>query len=353
MEKVDILSLDVKDLQDILKEHKINGFVARQIYDFLHNKLEFNFDNFNNIKKETRSLLKDLFYIPELKKVTSLISKDKQSEKYLFSLNDKLLLESVLLTHDNRKTLCVSSQIGCPLRCDFCATGTMKFEKNLTASEIIMQFYLIQKDLKKKNQKISNIVYMGMGEPFLNYDNVIKSVNILNNSNGQNISKRNFTISTSGLINEIKKLADDEKQVHLAISLHSAIQSVRDKLMPINKRYSLEKLSESLKYYQDKTNNRITFEYILIDDLNMDKDAVSALTKFIKQFNAHVNLIPYNKVFGKPYITPSKTRQHAFYNALKNNKINVTLRDTKGQDIAAACGQLKIKKEKEQDGKNN
>lgn len=249
MEKVDILSLDVKDLQDILKEHKINGFVARQIYDFLHNKLEFNFDNFNNIKKETRSLLKDLFYIPELKKVTSLISKDKQSEKYLFSLNDKLLLESVLLTHDNRKTLCVSSQIGCPLRCDFCATGTMKFEKNLTASEIIMQFYLIQKDLKKKNQKISNIVYMGMGEPFLNYDNVIKSVNILNNPNGQNISKRNFTISTSGLINEIKKLADDEKQVHLAISLHSAIQSVRDKLMPINKRYSLEKLAESLKYY--------------------------------------------------------------------------------------------------------
>ncbi|WP_311678058.1 23S rRNA (adenine(2503)-C(2))-methyltransferase RlmN [Sneathia vaginalis] len=353
MEKVDILSLDVKDLQDILKEHEINGFVARQIYDFLHNKLEFNFDNFNNIKKETRSLLKDLFYIPELKKVTSLISKDKQSEKYLFSLNDKLLLESVLLTHDNRKTLCVSSQIGCPLRCDFCATGTMKFEKNLTASEIIMQFYLIQKDLKKKNQKISNIVYMGMGEPFLNYDNVIKSVNILNNPNGQNISKRNFTISTSGLINEIKKLADDEKQVHLAISLHSAIQSVRDKLMPINKRYSLEKLAESLKYYQDKTNNRITFEYILIDDLNMDKDAVSALTKFIKQFNAHVNLIPYNKVFGKPYITPSKTRQHAFYNALKNNKINVTLRDTKGQDIAAACGQLKIKKEKEQDGKNN
>ncbi len=257
------------------------------------------------------------------------------------------------MTHDNRKTLCVSSQIGCPLRCDFCATGTMKFEKNLTASEIIMQFYLIQKDLKKKNQKISNIVYMGMGEPFLNYDNVIKSVNILNNPNGQNISKRNFTISTSGLINEIKKLADDEKQVHLAISLHSAIQSVRDKLMPINKRYSLEKLAESLKYYQDKTNNRITFEYILIDDLNMDKDAVSALTKFIKQFNAHVNLIPYNKVFGKPYITPSKTRQHAFYNALKNNKINVTLRDTKGQDIAAACGQLKIKKEKEQDGKNN
>ena len=169
MEKVDILSLDVKDLQDILKEHEINGFVARQIYDFLHNKLEFNFDNFNNIKKETRSLLKDLFYIPELKKVTSLISKDKQSEKYLFSLNDKLLLESVLLTHDNRKTLCVSSQIGCPLRCDFCATGTMKFEKNLTASEIIMQFYLIQKDLKKKNQKISNIVYMGMGEPCLLY----------------------------------------------------------------------------------------------------------------------------------------------------------------------------------------
>lgn len=347
MEKLDIISLKLENLKSVFKDNGIKEYVANQVYDFLHNKLVFNFDEFNNIKKETRDKLKEMFFIPDFKKVTSLISKDKQSEKYLFSLNGKLLLESVLLTHNNRKTLCVSSQIGCPLRCDFCATGTMKFEKNLTSSEIVMQFYIIQKELKLRNEKISNLVYMGMGEPFLNYDNVIRSINILNDEKGQNISKRNFTISTSGLINEIKKLANDEKQVHLAISLHSAVQNTRDKLMPINRRYSLEKLNEALKYYQNVTNNRITFEYILIDELNMDNDEKKALINFVKPFNSHINLIPYNPVVGKTYLTPSKKKQYEFYNALKNNKINVTLRDTKGQDIAAACGQLKIKKEKE------
>lgn len=347
MEKLDIISLKLENLKSVFKDNGIKEYVANQVYDFLHNKLVFNFDEFNNIKKETRDKLKEMFFIPDFKKVTSLISKDRQSEKYLFSLNGKLLLESVLLTHNNRKTLCVSSQIGCPLRCDFCATGTMKFEKNLTSSEIVMQFYIIQKELKLRNEKISNLVYMGMGEPFLNYDNVIRSINILNDEKGQNISKRNFTISTSGLINEIKKLANDEKQVHLAISLHSAVQNTRDKLMPINRRYSLEKLNEALKYYQNVTNNRITFEYILIDELNMDNDEKKALINFVKPFNSHINLIPYNPVVGKTYLTPSKKKQYEFYNALKNNKINVTLRDTKGQDIAAACGQLKIKKEKE------
>lgn len=347
MEKLDIISLKLENLKSIFKDNGIKEYVANQVYDFLHNKLVFNFDEFNNIKKETRDKLKEMFFIPDFKKVTSLISKDRQSEKYLFSLNGKLLLESVLLTHNNRKTLCVSSQIGCPLRCDFCATGTMKFEKNLTSSEIVMQFYIIQKELKLRNEKISNLVYMGMGEPFLNYDNVIRSINILNDEKGQNISKRNFTISTSGLIDEIKKLANDEKQVHLAISLHSAVQNTRDKLMPINRRYSLEKLNEALKYYQNVTNNRITFEYILIDELNMNNDEKKSLIKFAKTFNSHINLIPYNPVVGKTYLTPSKKKQYEFYNALKNNKINVTLRDTKGQDIAAACGQLKIKKEKE------
>lgn len=353
MEKLDIISLDLHELKEIFKANDIKEFIATQVYDFIHNRLIFDFDEFNNIKKETREKLKEIFFIPDFKKVTSLVSKDRKSEKYLFSLNGKFLLESVLLTHNNRKTLCVSSQIGCPLRCDFCATGTMKFEKNLEASEIIMQFYIVQKELKKKNQKISNLVYMGMGEPFLNYNNVIKSINVINSEKGQNISKRNFTISTSGLIEEIKKLANDEKQVHLAISLHSAIQETRDKLMPINKRYSLEKLKEALEYYQKNTKNRITFEYILIDGLNMGYDDKKALINFVKPFNTHINLIPYNPVVGKKYITPPKSEQIKFYNSLKNNKINVTLRDTKGQDISAACGQLKIKKEKEKNEKNN
>lgn len=352
MDKKDILNFNYEELKQELSRFNLKTFVINQIYDWLHNKLEFNFDNFSNIKKETRELLKDNFFINDFKCIAKQESLDKKTAKYLFSINGKLLLESVLLTHNNRKTLCVSSQIGCPLKCDFCATGTMRFEKNLTASEIIQQFYYIQKELRANNDKITNLVYMGMGEPFLNYDNVIKSINLLNSDRGQNISKRNFTISTSGLINEIKKFANDEKQIHLAISLHSVKQEIRDKLMPINRRYNLEDLRLALMEYQKLTNNRITFEYILIDDMNIDKSDAILLTKYLKNFNAHVNLIPYNKVVSKPYVTPSKEKQKEFYNYLKNNKINATLRETKGQDIFAACGQLKVKKENNTDEKN-
>lgn len=352
MEKIDIISLDINDLKNILKKYEIKEYVANQIYDFIHNKLEFNFDNFSNIKLETRQLLKEIFFFPKFECITKLVSSDNKTKKYLFKINDKEMVESVLLIHNNRNTLCVSSQVGCPLKCDFCATGTMKFEKNLTSSEIVMQFYYIQKDLKIENDKISNLVYMGMGEPFLNYENVIKSINILNNSKGQNISKRNFTISTSGLVKEIKRLADDEKQIHLAISLHSAIQDIRNKIMPVNKMYDLKSLKEALKYYQDKTKNRITFEYILIKDLNIDNLNAKALVQFLKDFNSHINLIPYNKVANKPYITPEKNEQKRFYEYIKSYKLNVTLRETKGEDIAAACGQLKVKKEKEKNEKN-
>lgn len=345
-----ILDCNLEDIKKILIENGIKGYVANQVYDFIHNKLVFNFDEFHNIKIETREKLKELFYFTDLKLVTKRESKDKLTTKYLFKLNDKMLLETVLLTHNNRKTLCVSSQIGCPLKCDFCATGTMRFEKNLTASEIFMQYYLVQKDIK---EKISNLVYMGMGEPFLNYDNVVMSINVLNDSKGQNISKRNFTISTSGLCDEIVKLANDEKQVHLAISLHSAIQETRDIIMPINRKYNLNNLKKALLEYQRITKNRITFEYILIDELNISDNDAYELIKFSRPFNVHINLIPYNIVIGKPYKTPSRNSQKNFYDILKLHNLNVTLRETKGQDIAAACGQLKVIKEKKIDEKNN
>lgn len=351
--KVNLIEASLEDIEKIVVE-KLNckKYVANQIFDFIHNKLEFDFNNFTNIKKEIREKLSNYFEVPGIKCIKILESKDKETKKFLFSLNQKYLVETVLLMHDNRKTLCVSSQVGCALACDFCATGTMKFEKNLSASEIVMQLYFVQKELRKTNEKVTNLVYMGMGEPFLNYDNVIKSINIINYEKGQNISKRNFTISTSGLVPQIVKLANDEKQVHLAISLHSATNDVRNIIMPINKRYPLEKLKEALLEYQNITNNRISFEYILIKDFNIDSKAANYLIAFLKDFNAHVNLIPYNIVEGKSYITPSKKESTEFYNILKRSKINVTLRETKGEDIAAACGQLKIKKEKE-DIENN
>lgn len=347
-EKLNLIEASLSDIERIVTE-KLNckKYVANQIFDFVHNKLEFDFNMFTNIKKDIREELVKYFEIPSVKCIKILESKDKGTKKFLFSLNHKFLIETVLLKHDNRNTLCVSSQVGCALACDFCATGTMKFEKNLSASEIVMQLYYVQKKLSETNEKISNLVYMGMGEPFLNYDNVIKSINILNDKKGQNISKRNFTISTSGLVPQIIKLADDEKQIHLAISLHSAIDKIRDIIMPINKRYPLEKLKEALLYYQKTTGNRISFEYILIKDFNIDKKASNNLIAFLKEFNAHVNLIPYNVVEGKSYVTPDKKEADEFYNLLKKSKINVTLRETKGEDILAACGQLKIKKEKE------
>ena len=351
--KIDLISLNVDEIKEILVKNDIKGYIAGQIFNFIHKNLIFDFDKFHNISKENREKLKELFFIPEYKLITTAVSDDKKTKKYLFLINKKMLLETVLLVHNNRNTLCVSSQVGCPLACDFCATGTMKFEKNLTASEIVMQYYIVSKELEKENKKISNLVYMGMGEPFLNYDNVIKSINILANEKGQNLSKRNFTVSTSGLVKEIMKIADDERQIHLAISLHSAIDETRNIIMPINKRYNLEKLKEALKYYQKQTKNRITFEYILIDKMNISNEEAEKLIEFLKEFNSHVNLIPYNRVEGKPYETPSINLQKKFFDKLRKAGINVTLRETKGQDIAAACGQLKVKKENENNEKNS
>ena len=345
MEKIDILNLNLEELQEVLLGMGFKKFRATQIYEWLHKKLVFDFEQFTNISKSDIEILKEKFEIGSLKYIMHQTSSDKETVKFLFSISGKRLIESVLLKYNNRYSICVSSQVGCPLKCDFCATGMMKFEKNLKASEILMQFYYLQNYLKEKGDKISNVVFMGMGEPFLNYDAVLKSINILNSKEGQEFSKRNFTISTSGLVKEINRFTEDEKQIGLAISLHSVDNEKRSELMPINKVNPLDKLKEALLNYQSKTKNRITFEYILIDDFNCEREESINLVKFIKSFNHLVNLIPYNKVVGKPYETPSLKKQKDFYTYLLNNKINVTLRETKGEDIQAACGQLKVKKE--------
>ncbi len=343
--KKDILNLDLPQLQEVFQELGLKKFNATQVYEWLHKKMEFDFYRFTNISKKDQIIIDNNFFVPKFKIVDHLISKEDKTEKFLFELEDKSMIETVLIGHNNRYTLCISSQIGCLLGCTFCATATMKYERNLTVSEILMQFYNVEKTLNLNNKKIDNVVFMGMGEPFLNYNNVINSINILHSDKGAFFSKRSFTISTSGLIKEIKKLARDEKQVNLAISLHSIKDSIRSEIMPINKKYPLDKLKKALIEYQIQTKNRITFEYILIDDLNCDKSFAFDLVKFLKQFSCLLNLIPYNPVIGKDYKTPSKAKQREFYNILKTNGINVTLRESKGQDIAAACGQLKAKKE--------
>ena len=345
LDKIDILSFNLEKLQGIFESLGLKKYNASQVYEWLHKKMEFSFDNFSNLSKENREILKKRFYLPKLEYKEHQVSIDDNTEKFLFELQDNRLIESVLIGHKNRYTLCVSSQIGCLLGCDFCATALMNYERNLEISEILLQYYYVEKYLKEKNETLSNVVFMGMGEPFLNYDNVIESINILNSKSGLNISKRNFTISTSGIVPAIKKFTEEEHQINLAISLHSVKDNIRSQLMPINKKYPLAELKNALVNYQIKTKNRITFEYILIDELNCEKKDAFDLATFLRSFSSLVNLIPYNPVSGKEYNAPSKKKQKEFYSILKERNINITLRETKGQDIAAACGQLKAKKE--------
>ena len=314
VEKIDILGMDLESLQKKFVEIGLKKFNASQVFDWLHNKLVFNFDEFSNISKKDREILKEKFYVAKLEFKMHQVSEDGDTEKFLFELKDRRLIESVLISHKNRHTLCVSSQIGCLIGCDFCATATMTYERNLSISEILLQYYYVQKHLLQRGEKLGNVVYMGMGEPFLNYDAVLGSINMLNSPN-------------------------------LAISLHSVKDDVRSEIMPINKTWGVKQLKESLLEYQKQTKNRITFEYILIDDLNCEPEDARELAGFLNSFSCLVNLIPYNPVGGKPYKTPSKQKQREFYKLLKDKNVNVTLRETKGQDIAAACGQLKAKKQ--------
>ena len=325
IEKIDILGMDLESLQEKFIGIGLKKFNASQVFDWLHNKLVFDFDEFSNISKKDREILKEKFYVAKLEFKTHQVSEDGDTEKFLFELKDKRLIESVLISHKNRHTLCVSSQIGCLIGCDFCATATMTYERNLSISEILLQYYYVQKHLMKRGEKLGNVVYMGMGEPFLNYDAVLGSINMLNSPKGQNFSKRNFTISTSGIVNGIKRFTESENQINLAISLHSVRDDVRSEIMPINKRWGVK--------------------HILIDDLNCEPEDARELAGFLNSFSCLVNLIPYNPVGGKPYKTPSKQKQREFYKLLKDKNVNVTLRETKGQDIAAACGQLKAKKQ--------
>lgn len=345
IEKTNILNLNYENLEKILTALDFKKYNTKQIFDWLHNKMEVNFENFSNVSKSNQNILKNHFYIPNIIVKDHQVSSNGDTEKILFELEDSALIESVLIGHKDRYTLCVSSQIGCLLACDFCATAMMKYERNLDISEILLQFYSVQKYLNNKNKKIDNIVFMGMGEPFLNFDNVINTIDILNSKDGQNYSKRNFTVSTSGLVPYIKQFTKLDSQINLAVSLHSVKDNLRNEIMPVNKKYPLSELKDSLLEYQKVTKKRISFEYILIDNFNCEKEDAVDLIRFLENFSCLVNLIPYNPVINKPYNTPSRNKQYEFYRILSKNNINVTLRDTKGQDIAAACGQLKAKRE--------
>lgn len=344
-EKINLLNLNQQELEELVISLGMKKFYGKQIFNWLHQKIVRDINEITNLSLKDRELLAEKTYIPFLNLLKQQISKIDKTEKFLFKLEDGNTIETVLLRHkDKRNTLCISSQVGCPVKCAFCATGQDGFVRNLDVNEIINQVYTVERRLIKQGSNINNIVFMGMGEPLLNLSNVLKALDILSNENGINISKRKITISTSGIVPNIEKILLEKLPIELAISLHSAINAKRDMIIPVNRSYPLEDLYAILQEYQRQTKRRISFEYIMINEFNVSDVDANALADFVHEFDHVVNLIPYNPVAGTEFERPSEKKIEKFFTFLKDvRKVNVTLRREKGTDIDGACGQLRQK----------
>jgi len=322
------------------------AFRADQLWNWLYVKGINKLSELNNISKKIINKIDDRYYLPQFKVSKSTLSKDG-TRKWLFELEDGKEIETVYIPDKNRGTICVSSQVGCPLSCSFCHTGTMKFSRNLSTSEILGQVMYVKKFLKdwssKSNKKkITNIVFMGMGEPLLNYDNVIKAINVLTDQKGLAFSKRKVTLSTSGVVPKIIDFKEDS-DINLAVSFHAAFDEIRDILVPINKKWPIKNLLDALREYSKKRKHkRITFEYIMLEGINDSIKDAKELVKLIKPFRAKINLIPFNPWPGSNYKASSPDQIKVFKKfILDEGKLVATVRLPRGDDVLAACGQLK------------
>ena len=301
-----------------------------------------------NISRDLRNKLSENYYIPEIKKVDVLVSKIDGTRKYLFEIEGGSIIESVLMRYHHGNSVCISTQSGCRMGCKFCASTLNGLERNLRPSELLGQIYEIEKDI---DEKVSNIVLMGSGEPLDNFDNVVKFLQLITDENGANISQRNITLSTCGLVPKINQLADMHLQITLALSLHASNNETRKKLMPIAYKYTIDEIIDACKNYFKKTGRRITFEYSLVAGQNDSKQEADELSNLIKGINCHVNLIPVNPIKERDFVQPTKEAAKQFKSRLEKNRINVTIRREMGRDINGACGQLRnnaMKKRKEQ-----
>lgn len=337
---MNIYGQTVEDLAKYFENMGEKKFKAIQVYDWLYKKRVISFDDMSNVKKSVIEKLKDDFTLslPEIIKRED----GKDVHKYLFRLTDGNLVEAVLMVHDYGNSLCVSSQVGCNMGCAFCESGRLKKKRDLDTDEMVGQILAVQDDL---NLRISHVVLMGIGEPFDNYDNVMKFVKIINCPKGIDIGARHITISTCGIVPKIKEFADEGLQVNLAISLHAPNDVLRTRLMKINKVYKLHEVIEAVKYYINKTNRRVTFEYIMLKDVNDNEKCALELASLIKGLNAYVNLIPYNETSHIEFKKTNNEKVMKFYDILKKNKINVTVRREFGSEVSAACGQLRANEE--------
>ena len=343
--------LTLEELQSFCSEEGEPKFRAKQIFSWMYGHLADSFDEMQNLPKPLREKLTEISSLNALKNITSEVSSSTGTTKYIFETAEGNKIESVLIPEIRRNTLCISTQAGCPLDCKFCATGLMGFKKNLSAGEIFDQYKLAVKD--NEDKKITNIVYMGMGEPLLNFNESIKSLQIFSNELTTGITPRRITLSTAGIAPKIKELADSDIKVKLALSLHSCFEDIRSKIMPINKKYSLKENVEAINYYSKKTRTKITFEYVMLKDINDRKEDIKALAKLCRSLPGKVNVIPFNSLehmnpggLSAKLLPSSAERINNFVNELKANGITVMLRNTQGDDIAAACGQLALKSQK-------
>ena len=339
-DKKDIRSLTLEEIVRFCENHNLHKFRAKQIWEWLWKKRATSFEEISSLPKNIRKLLSNNFCLYPIKIHLAERSEDG-TIKYSFQLHDKLLIEGVLIPSKRRLTACVSSQVGCSLACEFCATGTLKLKRNVTAAEIYDQVYILNKEsLSIFGKPISNVVYMGMGEPLLNYKSVLNSIDFITTKKGLAMSPKRITVSTAGISKMIKKLGDDNVKFNLAISLHSASDSIRDILMPLNKKINLTELRDSVRYFFDKTGIRATYEYILFKDLNDSIEDAQNLVNFTKASPCKINLIEYNTVDNLPYEKSSNKVTENFIKYLQAQNLIVNLRKSKGKDIAAACGQL-------------
>lgn len=331
-----IYGITIKELEEYFIEKKEGKFKATQVFEWLYKKRVTSFDEMKNVSKKT---IKDLNTDFTLDPLTILTKKtDIDVSKYLFELSDNQKIEAVLMYHDYGNSLCISTQVGCNMGCHFCESGRLKKVRNLDASEMVRQVLMIEEDAKIR---ISHIVLMGIGEPFDNYDNVISFIDIVNTPKGIDIGSRHITVSTCGIVPKIEKFMNYDKQVNLAISLHAPDNEIRNSIMDINKAYPLDKLIPTIKKYVDKTKRRVTFEYIMLKGVNDSVGNAIELSKLLKGINCYVNLIPYNETSHIEYKKSSKEQIMKFYDTLKKNGINVTIRREFGSKVSAACGQLR------------
>ena len=331
-----IYDLTIKELEEYFISIGEKPFRSVQVYEGLYKKRFSSFDEMTNISKNLREKLNNNFSMNKLKMLVK--QQGENVNKYLFELEDGNKIESVLMFHDYGTSICVSSQVGCNMTCAFCESGRLKKVRNLEAYEIVEQILLIEEDIQKR---ITHVVVMGIGEPFDNYDNVMRFIKIINCGKGIDIGSRHITISTCGIVPGIKKFMNEEGQVNLAISLHAPNDELRNKLMPINKAYNLKELMDTIKEYIKKTNRRVTFEYILIEDVNDSEKEAKELVKLLRGINCYVNLIPYNETKNIGFKRTKEWKILQFYDILKSNKINTTIRKEFGGKVDAACGQLR------------